>query len=215
MTRVVLGSASTGRLRVLRSAGIDPLVAVSGVDEDAIIERLGRDADPAVVVNALAEAKADAVRRGLDEQTIVDCVVIGCDSMLFVDGQLSGKPGTPEETRRRWQAMAGREGRLFTGHCVLRVRDGEVAASAAAAEVTTVRFGVPTEAELDAYIATGEPLGVAGAFTLDGLGGWFIDGVDGDPSNVVGLGLAITRRLFETVGLAIGELWHTNRSVGF
>lgn len=212
MTRVVLGSASTGRLRVLRSAGIDPLVAVSGVDEDAIIERLGRDADPAVVVNALAEAKADAVRRGLDGQTIADCVVIGCDSMLFVDGQLSGKPGTPEETRRRWQAMAGREGRLFTGHCVLRVRDGEVAASAAAAEVTTVRFGVPTEAELDAYIATGEPLGVAGAFTLDGLGGWFIDGVDGDPSNVVGLGLAITRRLFETVGLAIGELWHTNRS---
>jgi septum formation protein len=212
MTRVVLGSASTGRLRVLRSAGIDPLVAVSGVDEDAIIERLGRDADPAVVVNALAEAKADAVRRGLDGQTIVDCVVIGCDSMLFVDGQLTGKPGTPEETRRRWQAMAGREGRLFTGHCVLRVRDGEVAASAAAAEVTTVRFGVPTEAELDAYIATGEPLGVAGAFTLDGLGGWFIDGVDGDPSNVVGLGLAITRRLFETVGLAIGELWHTNRS---
>lgn len=212
MTRVVLGSASTGRLRVLRSAGIDPLVAVSGVDEDAIIERLGPDADPATVVNALAEAKADSVQLGLDGQTTVDCVVIGCDSMLFVDGQLSGKPGTPEETRRRWQAMAGREGRLFTGHCVLRVRDGEVAARAVAAETTTVRFGVPTEAELDAYIATGEPLGVAGAFTLDGLGGWFIDGVDGDPSNVVGLGLAITRRLFETVGLAIGELWQTNRA---
>jgi septum formation protein len=210
MTRVVLGSASTGRLRVLRSAGIDPLVAVSGVDEDAIIERLGGDADPAAVVNALAEAKADAVQRGLDGQITADCVVIGCDSMLFVDGRLSGKPGTPEEARRRWQSMAGREGRLFTGHCLLRVRDGEVAARATAAEITTVRFGVPTEAELEAYIATGEPLGVAGAFTLDGLGGWFIDGVDGDPSNVVGLGLAVTRRLFETVGLAIGELWQTN-----
>ncbi len=210
MTRVVLGSASTGRLRVLRSAGIDPLVAVSGVDEDAIIERLGGDADPAAVVNALAEAKAEAVQRGLDEQITADCVVIGCDSMLFVDGRLSGKPGTPQEARRRWQTMAGREGRLFTGHCVLRVQDGQVAARATAAEVTTVRFGVPTEAELDAYIDSGEPLGVAGAFTLDGLGGWFIDGVDGDPSNVVGLGLAITRRLFETVGLSIGALWRAN-----
>ena len=210
MTRVVLGSASTGRLRVLRSAGIDPLVAVSGVDEDAIIDGLGGDADPAAVVIALAEAKADAVRRGLDGTVTTDCVVIGCDSMLYVDGRLSGKPVTPEETRRRWQSMAGREGRLFTGHCVLRVSDGEVAARATAAEVTTVRFGVPTEAELEAYIASGEPLGVAGAFTLDGLGGWFIDGVDGDPSNVVGLGLAVTRRLFESVGLAIGELWQTN-----
>ena len=212
MTRVVLGSASTGRLRVLRSAGIDPLVAVSGVDEDAIIDGLGGDADPAAVVTALAEAKADAVRRGLDGTVTTDCVVIGCDSMLYVDGRLSGKPVTPEETRRRWQSMAGREGRLFTGHCVLRVSDGEVAARATAAEVTTVRFGVPTEAELEAYIASGEPLGVAGAFTLDGLGGWFIDGVDGDPSNVVGLGLAVTRRLFESVGLAIGELWRTNRA---
>lgn len=207
-TRVVLGSASTGRLRVLRSAGIDPLVSVSGVDEDAVIAQLGPQAEPATVVNALAEAKADAVRLALDPK--LDCVVIGCDSMLYVDGKLSGKPGTPEETRRRWQTMAGREGQLFTGHCVLRVRDGEVVARATAAEVTTVRFGVPTEAELEAYISTGEPLGVAGAFTLDGLGGWFIDGVDGDPSNVVGLGLAVTRRLLEQVGLAIGELWQTN-----
>lgn len=210
MTRVVLGSASTGRLRVLRSAGIDPLVAVSGVDEDAILERLGPDADPAAAVNALAEAKADSVRRGLDRNVIADCVVIGCDSMLFIDGQLSGKPGTAEETRRRWQAMAGREGRLFTGHCVLRVRDGEVVAAGTAAEVTTVRFGVPTDLELEAYIASGEPLGVAGAFTLDGLGGWFVDGIDGEPSNVVGLGLAATRRLLESVGLAIGELWRAN-----
>ena len=211
MTRVVLGSASAGRLRVLRSAGIDPLVSVSGVDEDAVIERLGADADPAAVVSALAEAKADAVRLGLDPRVAADCVVIGCDSMLYIDGQLSGKPGTPEQTRMRWQAMAGREGRLFTGHCVLRVRDGQLAGSATAADITTVRFGVPTDDELDAYIASGEPLGVAGAFTLDGLGGWFVDGVDGDPSNVVGLGLAVTRRLFESVGLAIGELWQTNR----
>jgi septum formation protein len=106
--------------------------------------------------------------------------------------------------------MAGRDGRLFTGHCLLRLRDGDVVARATAADVTTVRFGLPTDAELEAYIGTGEPLGVAGAFTLDGLGGWFVDGIDGDPSNVVGLGLAVTRRLFETVGLSIGELWRTN-----
>jgi septum formation protein len=210
MTRVVLGSASTGRLRVLRSAGIDPMVAVSGVDEDAVIERLGPDADPGQVVCALAEAKADAVQQDLDLSVRADSVVIGCDSMLFIDGGLVGKPGTPEETRRRWQAMAGHQGRLFTGHCVLRLRGGEVVDRASAAEVTTVRFGVPTEAELDAYIDSGEPLGVAGAFTLDGLGGWFIDGIDGDPSNVVGLGLAVTRRLLESVGLAIGELWQAN-----
>jgi septum formation protein len=130
--------------------------------------------------------------------------------MLYLDGQLCGKPGTPEEAHRRWQAMAGRDGRLFTGHCVLRLQSGDVVASARAAEVTTVRFGVPTEAELQAYIGSGEPLGVAGAFTLDGLGGWFIDGIDGDPSNVVGLGLAVTRRLLESVGCEIGELWRAN-----
>lgn len=210
MTRVVLGSASSGRLRVLRSAGIDPMVVVSGVDEDAIVERFGSGADPGAVVTALAEAKADEVRRGLDAAVTADCVVIGCDSMLFVDGELCGKPGSPEAARLRWATMAGRSGRLFTGHCVIRVRDGEVLHAASAAEETTVRFGVPTEAELQAYIASGEPLGVAGAFTLDGLGGWFIDGIDGDPSNVVGLGLAVTRRLLETVGLAIGELWQAN-----
>jgi septum formation protein len=210
MTRVVLGSASTGRLRVLRSAGIDPLVAVSGVDEDAVMKSLGAQADPAEVVKALADAKADAVRHELDSAVSADCVVIGCDSMLFLDGELCGKPGTADQARRRWQAMAGRDGRLFTGHCVLRLRDGDVVGRATAAEVTTVRFGVPTDAELAAYIASGEPLGVAGAFTLDGLGGWLIDGIDGDPSNVVGLGLSATRRLFETVGLAIGELWRSN-----
>ena len=210
MTRVVLGSASTGRLRVLRNAGIDPLVAVSGVDEDAIVERLGPAADPGDVVNALAEAKADAVRRELGGEVTRDCVVIGCDSMLYVDGELSGKPGTPAETRRRWASMAGKPGQLFTGHCVIRVRDGEVLASATAAEVTQVRFGTPTPDELEAYIASGEPLGVAGAFTLDGLGGWFVDGIDGEPSNVIGLGLAATRRLLESVGLRLGDLWSAN-----
>ena len=210
MTRLVLGSASTGRRRVLRDAGVDPLVVVSGVDEDAIAARLGADADPAEVVTALAAAKADAVVSVLDADVAADAVVIGCDSMLYVDGHLSGKPGTAEQARRQWHSMAGRRGRLFTGHCVIRLHDGRRVRTEAAAAVTIVRFGIPTEAELDAYIASGEPLGVAGGFTLDGLGGWFLDGIDGDPSNVVGLGLAVTRRLLESAGCAIGELWRSN-----
>ncbi len=210
MTRVVLGSASTGRLRVLRAAGIDPLVVVSGVDEDAITERLGAAAEPHAVVTSLAKAKADAVCRELTPAVAADAVVIGCDSMLFIDGRLCGKPGTPAQARRQWLSMGGQTGQLYTGHCVIRLCRGEVAANASAAEVTAVRFGVPTDDELDAYIASGEPLGVAGSFTLDGLGGWFIDGIDGDPSNVVGLGLAATRRLLESVGCAIGDLWAAN-----
>ena len=210
MTRVVLGSASTGRLRVLRSAGIDPLVAVSGVDEDAAIAALGANPDPAAVVTTLARAKADAVARELDPHVAADCVVIGCDSMLYVDGELRGKPGTPEQARHQWNSMAGRAGQLFTGYCVIRMLDARTIATESAAEVTTVRFGIPTEAELSAYIASGEPLNVAGAFTIDGLGGWFIDGVEGDSSNVVGLGLAVTRRLLEAVNLSIGDLWGAN-----
>jgi septum formation protein len=210
MTRVVLGSASTGRRRVLRSAGIDPLVVVSGVDEDAAIAELGDGPDPAAVVTALAEAKAQAVARELDADVSADCVVIGCDSMLYVDGELRGKPQTPEQARHQWNSMAGKSGQLFTGHCVIRMLDAKIVYAETIAEVTTVRFGVPSEDELSAYIASGEPLGVAGAFTIDGLGGWFIDGVDGDPSNVVGLGLAVTRRLLESAGVRIGDLWNAN-----
>ena len=210
MTRLVLGSASSGRLRVLRSAGIDPLVVVSGVDEDAIVARLGSEANPGDVVNALAEAKADAVRTVLDPSVAADCVVIGCDSMLYIDGRLCGKPGTPEQAARQWNSMAGRDGHLYTGHSVIRVVDGTATQTQTRVAVTTVRFSTPDDIDLAAYIASGEPLNVAGAFTLDGLGGWFIDGVDGDPSNVVGLGLALTHELLNAVGLSIGELWAAN-----
>ena len=210
MTRVVLGSASTGRRRVLRSAGIDPLIAVSGVDEDAAIAALGAHPDPATVVTTLARAKADAVARELDSEVTADCVVIGCDSMLYVNGELRGKPGTPEQARHQWNSMAGKPGSLFTGHCVIRILNATLLRTETAAEVTTVRFGVPTEDELAAYIASGEPLNVAGGFTIDGLGGWFIDAVEGDPSNVVGLGLSVTRRLLESVGLSVGDLWRAN-----
>lgn len=210
MTRVVLASASSGRRKVLRQAGIDPLVVVSGVDEDAIVAGLDPSAPPAEVTVALAVAKADAVVACLDEPLAADCVVIGCDSMLYTDGELLGKPPTPEAARAGWHRVAGSSGQLYTGHCVLRVRNQAVEHRLAEAAATTVRFGVPSPADLDSYIASGEPTAVAGGFTLDGLGGWFIDGVDGDPSSVIGIGLPLIRRLFDRAGLSLSRLWAAN-----
>jgi septum formation protein len=210
MTRVVLASASTGRRNVLRQAGIDPLVIVSGVDEDAVAAALGPNAAPAEVTTALATAKAEAVVAVLDSAVAADCVVIGCDSMLYRDGVLLGKPVTADAARRGWQQMAGTSGQLYTGHCVIRLQDKAIAYRAADATATTVRFGVPAPTDLDAYVASGEPTAVAGGFTLDGLGGWFVDGVDGDPSAVIGIGLPLTRKLLERCGLSISTLWQAN-----
>lgn len=210
MTRVVLGSASGGRLKVLRQAGIDPLVVVSGVDEDAAVAELGAAAAPGDVVCALAEAKAAEVADRLDRAVASDCVVIGCDSMLYLDGQLCGKPASIDAARQQWQLMAGRAGRLYTGHCIVRLHGGEVAHRDTEAAVTTVRFGTPAPEDLEAYLASGEPLQVAGGFTIDGLGGWFIDGVDGDASNVVGLGLSLLLTLLHRAGLSVGPLWAAN-----
>jgi septum formation protein len=207
LTTFVLGSASAGRLRVLRQAGVEPLVVVSGLDEDAIIDRLGPDAAPGDVVRVLAEAKADHVSTIVDAAVAADCVVIGCDSMLYIDGGLVGKPASTDAARRQWQSMAGKAGQLHTGHCVLRLRDGHISQRASESFFTTVHFGTPTAADLDAYLASGEPLKVAGAFTLDGLGGWFVDGIDGDPSNVIGLSLPLTRTMLARVGLSIAALW--------
>lgn len=206
MTRVVLGSASTGRLGVLRQAGLDPLVVVSGVDEDAVIASLA-DAPPEQVVSGLAAAKADEVFAHLPAAVAEDCVVIGCDSMLFLDGQLCGKPGDVDTARRQWQSMSGRTAQLYSGHAVLVVRDGAVAHRIADTGITAVHFASPTDTDLDAYLESGEPLGVAGGFTLDGLGGWFIEGIDGDPSNVIGLSLPLLRRMLATAGLSIADLW--------
>jgi septum formation protein len=205
--RVVLGSASVGRLGVLRQAGVDPLVIVSGVDEDAVIASLGPAAAPSEVVCALAAAKAVDVVSRLPADVAADCVVIGCDSMLALDGRLHGKPGTAEAARLHWQAMAGRTGALYTGHAVLRVRDGATVDEAIESRDTTVHFATPSEADVDAYVRTGEPLGVAGAFTLDGYGGWFVDRIEGDPSNVIGLSLPLTRRLLDRVGVPVTGLW--------
>ena len=210
MTRLVLASASPGRRKVLRQAGIDPLVIVSGVDEDAVVAGLDPDATPSDVTTALAAAKADAVAHDLDPAIAADCVVIGCDSMLYRDGELLGKPVSADAAREGWRQMAGKSGQLYTGHCVIRLRDNTITCRAADSTVTTVNFGVPSPADLGAYVESGEPTSVAGGFTLDGLGGWFIESVDGDPSSVIGIGLPLTRRLLEHAGLSISELWAAN-----
>ncbi len=202
---LVLASASPARLSVLRAAGLDPEVEVSAVDEDALIAGLA-GASPAETVVALAGAKATAVARRVADRS-PDAVVVGCDSMLHLDGELIGKPRDAATARARWGAMAGGTGELLTGHAVLRLDDGEIDRVAEGHAVTGVRFGRPDPAELEAYLASGEPLAVAGAFTLDGLGGWFVEGVDGDPSNVIGISLPLTRRLLAGVGVRVTDLW--------
>jgi septum formation protein len=211
MTRLVLGSASPGRLKVLRQAGVDPLVVVSGVDEDAVIAALGSNISPGDVVRILAQAKADQVASTLDRSVAADCVVIGCDSMLYIDGRLVGKPASADAARNQWRSMGGRSGQLYTGHCLLRLLDGNADHRASESVTTTVHFATPATADLEAYIDSGEPLAVAGGFTLDGLGGWFVDRIEGDPSNVIGLSLPLTGALLQRVGLSVAELWATNR----
>lgn len=207
---VVLASASPARLQVLRAAGLDPLVQVSDVDEEPILARLA-DKSAHEQVLALAAAKADAVAAQLtgpdDTDDTDDTVVIGCDSMLLIDGELQGKPADAEQARARWRRMSGRPGDLLTGHAVRRLRSGSVVAASSAVGSTVVRMGSPTDAELDAYLATGEPLRVAGALTIDGFGGWFVDGIDGDAGTVLGISLPLTRRLLADVGVSVTDLW--------
>ncbi|ASR34249.1 septum formation inhibitor Maf [Prauserella marina] len=200
--RFVLASASPARLAVLRAAGVEPSVMVSGVDEDAVMATL-TGAKPSAVVTALASAKARAVAETLG----LDAVVVGCDSMLWIEGELLGKPATPEAARKRWATMAGGSGELLTGHAVLRLEAGEITAESAGTQSTKVRFATPAEDELDAYVASGEPLAVAGAFTIDGRGGWFVDGIEGDHTSVIGISLPLTRRLLADIGVSVADLW--------
>jgi len=203
--RLILASASAARLGVLRAAGIDPVVHVSGVDEDALAATLA-GATPAGLVTALAAAKAEAVATKVAGE-YPDAVIVGCDSMLHIGGELVGKPGCTEAVVRRWQAMAGRTGELLTGHAVVRLERGMPIANASGAQTTVIRFGRPSPEEIEAYINSAEPLHVAGGFTLDGRGGWFVEGIDGDPSSVIGISLPLTRRLLAEVGTAVISLW--------
>lgn len=212
MTRFVLGSASSGRLRVLQQAGIDPLVVVSDVDEDALLASLDPDLPPEAVVASLANAKAISVAAQLAEDVASDCVVLGCDSMLYLDGALRGKPESPEAARQQWLSMAGSMGHLLTGHAMLRISAGVITHTEGETGSTAVHFGQPTDEELNAYVSSGEPIRVAGSFTLDGLGGWFIDRIEGDPSNVIGLSLPLVNRLLRGAGLAVSDLWRKSEA---
>ncbi|ETW26025.1 Maf family protein [Mycobacterium gastri] len=210
MTRLVLGSASPGRLKVLRQAGVEPLVVVSDVDEDAITTTLGPDLAPGAAVRALARAKAEQVAGAVDRSLASDCVVVGCDSMLQLDGKLCGKPQSVASARQQWQSMAGRAGQLYTGHCVIRLQGNKITHNIGETAITTVHFGNPSREDLEAYLASGEPQWVAGGFTLDGLGGWFVDRIEGDPSNVIGVSLPLLRSLLPRVGLSVATLWAAN-----
>jgi septum formation protein len=195
--RLVLASQSPARLQLLRQAGLSPEVVVSGVDESAVTAP--RVAD---LVALLASAKAAAVAKGEE-----DALIIAADSVLEFRGQALGKPADAVDAGLRWQRMSGRSGVLHTGQAVFDVRDGAVTQRDVGVSSTVVHFASPTPAELEAYLATGEPLAVAGAFTLDGLGAPFVRRVEGDPSAVIGLSLPLLRTQLATLGVSLTELW--------
>jgi septum formation protein len=251
VTRLLLASASPARRATLRAAGIDPLVAVSSVDEEAALaaarERFGA-LEPADAVLVLAQAKAEDVARGLDDETralvvrdeagepvadddpLDDVLLLGCDSMLELDGAILGKPADADDAVRRWHAMRGRTGVLHTGHWLVDLRptgggatgpadtsepgtsepgtgESGTGATFGATASTVVRFADLSDAEVAAYVATGEPLAVAGAFTVDGLGGPFVESIEGDHHNVVGLSLPLLRELLGELDVRVPDLW--------
>lgn len=193
---VVLASRSPARLATLRAAGIEPEVVVSGFDEDSIVEP-----DPAALVAALARAKAESVAEALPPGP-ADRIVIGCDSVLAFEGEIHGKPADAAQATARWRQLRGRSGVLHTGHHVIHG-----AASRTATASTTVRFADLSDEEIAAYVATGEPVEVAGAFTIDGLGGAYVTGLTGDHHTVVGISLPLLRTMLAELGIAWHRLW--------
>lgn len=194
--QLVLASQSPSRLAILRSAGVEPVVRPARVDEEALLAELP-DAPPTERVAALATAKAAAVAAEFPAD-----VVIGCDSMLLLDGILQGKPHTVAATAERWRRQAGKTAELLTGHCIIRGGRQVV-------ETTTTRvfFAEASDRDIEAYARSGEPLECAGAFTLEALGGWFIDRIEGDPSSVIGLSLPLLRRALYSFGLDVSDFW--------
>lgn len=190
---LVLASASLARRRVLRDAGIEPEVVVSGVAEDDV------DLATAETVGVLAVRKAEAVAAARPE-----ALILGCDSLLDLDGRSVGKPPTASAATELWRRLSGRCATLYTGHHLI---DGERGLSASGVASAVVRFGRPTEPELAAYVATGEPLGLAGGFSIEGRSAAFVAGIEGSPTTVLGLSLPLLRELLDQVGRSITDLW--------
>ncbi|SNT17108.1 septum formation protein [Micrococcales bacterium KH10] len=222
MIQVLLASASPARFATLQSAGVTPLVEVSDVDEDAVIAELlatTPDAPPQRIVLELARAKATAVASSDQAAAKRADVLVACDSMLEIDGEVVGKPRSADVAIERWRRMRGNNGVLHTGHWVVDLRNrpdtDEVSAadtlvrSVGATESTTVHFADLSDAEIEAYVATGEPLQVAGGFTVDGQGGAFVRAIEGDYHNVVGISLPLVRGLFAQVGINWTDCWST------
>jgi septum formation protein len=210
--QVCLASTSPARLMLLRQAGIEPVTMAPDVDEEAVIAAVEQaearrlDADEHVLLLARRKAADVAERAAADG---FEGIVIGGDSMFEIGGEILGKPHTPEAAILRWQQMRGRTGMLHSGHSVIRVGGGKPSAEAHAVAAASVSFAADvTDAEIDAYVASGEPLHVAGAFTIDSLGGAFIERVAGDPSTVVGMSLSTVRRLAGRLGVTWTDLWN-------
>ncbi|MEU5874985.1 nucleoside triphosphate pyrophosphatase [Glycomyces sp. NPDC047369] len=191
----VLASQSPARRALLEAAGIDPLVIVSGVDESRVMGH-----DPAELASALAELKAQAVL----DQVSPGSLVLGCDSVLHFGHEILGKPEGPEEATSRWKRMRGNNGTLYTGHCLI---DTAADRQIVRASGTAVHFAEVSDEEIAAYVATGEPLHVAGSFTLDGYGSAFIDRIDGDPGTVIGLSMPLLRNMLGELEIALHQLW--------
>jgi len=208
VTKLVLASTSPARLRLLRDGGINPIVIAPNVDEELVGEMAlaaGQIANTADLVLLLAKAKAEAV---VTNPLCQDALILGCDSALDLDGEALGKPHEPEVAIERWKSMRGRSGRLYTGHWLIDNRQGGAMPPATGrATNTTVHFANITDDEILAYVGTGEPLKVAGAFTIDGLGGAFIKAIEGDSHTVVGLSLTTLRELVISLGVDYPSLW--------
>lgn len=194
--RLVLASQSPSRRMLLEQGGVEPVLRPAHIDEEAVIASL-HDAPPATTVATLARAKAETAIAEFP-----DDVVVGCDSMLLLDGELLGKPHTVEATIERWKAQRGKVAQLLTGHAVWFGGDWVVDTVA-----TTIRFGDVSDADIQAYAESGQPLECAGAFTLEALGSWFIDFISGDPTSVIGLSMPLLRRCLYRFGLDASDFW--------
>lgn len=211
MTRLVLASTSPARLALLRAGGIEPITIAPGVDEDAVdtlARAQGLIETTADMVHVLAKAKSEAV---LNHPDAYGAVIVGCDSSLEFDGKSLGKPHEPQVARDRWRSMRGRAGTLYSGHWVIDNRNpvkGQLPPATGRVSSSIVHFADISDAEIDAYVATGEPLKVAGAFTIDGLGGAFLRSIEGDAHTVIGLSLPTLRELVLGLGVEYTSLWN-------